>query len=239
MNNREKKAVIFAFIYIFIMAIGMTLLKVNGINYGGSEMTKILLYVEIVLSLFAFLAYKHLNLKIFTLRVEYTHWFLPFILIFLASIFNILIYGDFSNNTNLLLLCLLMTVLVGFSEELMFRGIILRIFLEKNSLNKAILISALLFSLLHSVNVLAGLDPLGVMLQLLSTFIFGIIYGCLAIIMKNIIPLIIFHATWDFLLISKDLTHVNVTTLALSETILEFLIVIPLYLYTVKKFNKV
>jgi pyruvate dehydrogenase complex dihydrolipoamide acetyltransferase long form len=58
----------------------------------------------------------------------------------------------------------LLMILVGFSEELMFRGVVLRAGLGEVSTGQAILISAVLFSLLHSVNVLAFV-PLDGMLR--------------------------------------------------------------------------
>ncbi len=51
---------------------------------------------------------------------------------------------------------LITTMLVGISEELMFIGIVLRVFLEKRSELVAVFVSSALFSLLHSVNILGG-----------------------------------------------------------------------------------
>jgi membrane protease YdiL (CAAX protease family) len=88
-------------------------------------------------------------------------------------------------------------ILVGFSEELMFRGVVLRGGLCEVSTGQAILISAVLFSLLHSVNVLAFVPLDGMLQQLVLTFVFGLAMACYALRVNSLIPLIVFHALWD------------------------------------------
>lgn len=73
-------------------------------------------------------------------------------------------------------------ILIPIIEELLFRGIILKGFLKRYSPIVAILLSALLFALFH-----------GNVIQLLSVFIKGILFGILFFKTKSIYPSIFAH----------------------------------------------
>ncbi len=57
---------------------------------------------------------------------------------------------------------------------------------------------------MHAVNVLGSISLFGMLIQLLLTFLVGITLACLALEIENILPLIIYHALWDFLLIAES-----------------------------------
>ena len=108
------------------------------------------------------------------------------------------------------------TLLIGTGEELAFRGILLHSFLGRQSSRTrvalAMLVSAVGFALLHSVNYFGG-EPLPDMLrQLVYTFRWGMVFAPLMLRLKNIIPLMIVHWLWDFVqfstLISGDVAIV-------------------------------
>ncbi|HHQ7207650.1 TPA: CPBP family intramembrane glutamic endopeptidase, partial [Staphylococcus aureus] len=124
-------------------------------------------------------------------------------------------------------------VLVGFSEELLFRGILLHVLLEKRTVVYSIIISSILFSLLHSVNILGGLPLAGMIGQLILTFLFGVIFSCLSLLIKNIIPLILYHFIWDFVIFSQSLVNAKLDWLASTAIITEVIIIVPLFIYTV------
>ncbi|AKS70097.1 hypothetical protein RN70_11695 [Staphylococcus schleiferi] len=238
MAKREKIALFSVIIYIFIMGIGMILLGISDFSYDGPEMVKIIVYFEIIMSVFAFLVYKKLGLHIFTQTFRYTQWLLPFILIFILMIVFLIFTGNFSNHFPLMLLVGLTTLLVGFSEELMFRGILLNIMLERRSIVFSLITSSIAFSLLHAVNFFGGVPLIGVPLQLILTFVFGLIFSCLAILIKNIIPLMVYHFVWDFVLVSQPLTRANIHWFSAIGIIIETVIIIPLFIYTVKFVRK-
>jgi membrane protease YdiL (CAAX protease family) len=79
----------------------------------------------------------------------------------------------------------------------MFRGVAFRGALNEVSPGKAIVISSVLFSLLHSVNVLAFVPLDGMVEQLGLTFVFGLAMACYALRVNSLIPLMVFHALWD------------------------------------------
>lgn len=92
----------------------------------------------------------------------------------------------------------IVTLLVGISEELMFRGIILQALLKSGSAQRAVLISALAFSSLHAINIIAHHSWLMMAGQLAMTFIFGLFSAAVTIRLRNLLPMIVFHWLWDF-----------------------------------------
>jgi len=82
--------------------------------------------------------------------------------------------------------------LVAFVEEIIFRGIILKLLQKKSNLF-AILGSSLLFSIPHILNALNGKEMGQTILQILFALVIGIILAMLIVKTGNIIPLIIYH----------------------------------------------
>ncbi len=98
--------------------------------------------------------------------------------------------------------------MVGVSEELMFRGIVvLHGALKDTSVIKSVIISAIVFSLLHSINVLGGNSLQEMIMQLGFTFVMGMFLGLIILKVNSLIPLIIFHWLWDFSLISSNIIN--------------------------------
>lgn len=96
------------------------------------------------------------------------------------------------------------TLLVGIGEELAFRQVLFGALLKRNAAQgktvvSAILISALVFSALHAVNVLGGQTVSQVAIQLVLTFFAGILFAGLFLQTKSIVALILFHWLWDAL----------------------------------------
>ncbi|AKG37166.1 CPBP family intramembrane glutamic endopeptidase [Paenibacillus durus] len=91
-----------------------------------------------------------------------------------------------------LLFYLFFTLLVGFVEESIYRGMILNILLPKG-VKAAVITSSLLFSITHVLNALSGQSAIQTVLQIVYALLIG---GALALLMvrnRNILPLILFH----------------------------------------------
>lgn len=116
----------------------------------------------------------------------------------------------------------------------MYRGIVLHAFLTTNRVRWAMLVSAIAFSLLHAVNVFGGVALLGVPMQLIMTFLFGFLLAPLMLKLNNIVPLIIFHWLWDFVLFAAPLlgeqTNTAVNAIAFLNIPIEIIIGIVLWL---------
>jgi len=92
----------------------------------------------------------------------------------------------------------------GALEELVFRGLILSLLLSGNSdderptnTSRAILISALLFSVPHALNVFAGHAEARVVAQLIWAFLLGIVFACLRIAGQSIWPVAVLHGAMN------------------------------------------
>ncbi|HHR6622605.1 TPA: CPBP family intramembrane glutamic endopeptidase [Staphylococcus aureus] len=233
MTKREKFAIAVTIIYIVIMAIGMLLVKSFGFNYVQPEMVKVIIFSEIIMSILVYVAYLKLKLRMLHTSFEFSLWLVPFAIILLCALGLFLFTGDFGRNSSIIILVGITMVLVGFSEELLFRGILLHVLLEKRTVVYSIIISSILFSLLHSVNILGGLPLAGMIGQLILTFLFGVIFSCLSLLIKNIIPLILYHFIWDFVIFSQSLVNAKLDWLASTAIIAEVIIIVPLFIYTV------
>jgi len=93
------------------------------------------------------------------------------------------------------------TLLIAFGEEVLFRGILLRGAMTRLSVPFAMLLSALLFGLFHLVNGLAGQDIAGTSQQVLFAIVVGFFLAPIALRVRNLWPLIIWHWFWNIAVI--------------------------------------
>jgi len=124
--------------------------------------------------------------------------------------------------------------LVAFVEEVLFRGIILKILLKKSYI-KAIVGSSLLFSLAHILNTLQVNNLNMIFIQVLYAFIIGAILSILVIKTNNIIFPIIFHYINN---VMRSLNPNGIDTNSLLVTYLMFAIAIfymGYLVYSIKK----
>ena len=117
-------------------------------------------------------------------------------------------------NVNNLISLVIYVVLIGFFEEIFFRGIIENELLEKYSNNKkeiliSIIISGVVFGAVHLTNLLAGQDLLTTMMQFVQTTAIGILFGMVYYKTRNIWAMIFLHSFYDF---SVLLSEVNLAT---------------------------
>lgn len=98
----------------------------------------------------------------------------------------------------------LTTAMIGFSEEVMFRGILLRGAMTRLTVPQAMVLSAAAFALLHMVGGL-GQEPLQNGLQQLGfAFLVGLALAPIALHLGALWPLIIWHGLWDLVVFASD-----------------------------------
>ena len=92
----------------------------------------------------------------------------------------------------------------GALEELVFRGLILSLFLNANSDDqrlsdvwRAILISSVLFSVPHALNLFVGHAETRVVAQLIWAFLLGVVFACLRIAGRSIWPVAVSHGAMN------------------------------------------
>lgn len=231
MSNTERRGLAFAFIFIGLEGIGMFLMyHVFGVSYASNSIAKVMIYVQLILAAFAMMVnYTYFdNMGFGYVESKNMKWYMPFAIILVSIVVANFMTADWSGRVDYLLLIqtIVMTMFVGIAEEVVFRGFLLNSLLEKGQVKRAIFISAFMFSLLHAVNIFAGLTVLEVVSQLVMTFIFGLAFACIAVKIKNIIPLIIYHWLWDMCVISSNLLGSKILVFTAMAIILEFLVII-------------
>jgi uncharacterized protein len=109
----------------------------------------------------------------------------------------------------------------GALEELVFRGLILSFLLSANSDHqrlsnawRAILISSLLFSVPHALNLFAGHAEARVVAQLVWAFLLGIVFACLRIAGRSIWPVAVLHGAMN------AFVHVNRLGIGIQPSLL-------------------
>ncbi len=87
---------------------------------------------------------------------------------------------------------------VGIAEEMIFRVAGYRVLVASgSSVKKAILISALLFSLFHLTNLISGIG-ISIIIQLINTFMLGVVFAYIYYKTESILYLMLLHFMWDF-----------------------------------------
>jgi membrane protease YdiL (CAAX protease family) len=85
----------------------------------------------------------------------------------------------------------------GFAEEVAFRGLMLRALLRRGEWT-AVLVTAALFGLAHGGNVLAGFNPLYVVVQIAYALAVGFGWSAMALRGGLLWPLVVAHALGNF-----------------------------------------
>lgn len=89
-----------------------------------------------------------------------------------------------------------LTLMVGFAEEVIFRGLMLNA-LKARGLWRAAVITALLFGLTHAMNVLAGANAFDAVAQIFYATAIGFAYAALVLKKGILWPLVIAHFLID------------------------------------------
>ncbi|MGV2983198.1 lysostaphin resistance A-like protein [Microbacterium sp. AGC85] len=89
-------------------------------------------------------------------------------------------------------------LLIGFAEEVLTRGLVVNIMRKAGHREIVVaLVSAGIFALLHSVNLLSGQALIPTLLQLVYTFFFGLLMYLALRVTGNLIWPVLLHATTD------------------------------------------
>jgi membrane protease YdiL (CAAX protease family) len=124
-------------------------------------------------------------------------WVVP-ILVFISVLLGI-DYGNLGNMGGAMVLWLALgTAMVGFSEEITYRGLAVVGFRGGYSEVKVWLFSSILFGLLHGVNVILGQSAILTVRQVIFAFVLGSVFYAIRRISGTIIIPMVIHALWDF-----------------------------------------
>ena len=134
-----------------------------------------------------------------------------------------------NNSKNEIIFHILTMINVGFIEEIIFRGFLFKM-MAKESVKRAILVSALTFGIGHIVNLLNGASIIPTLLQICYAVSLGYLFVLIFYKSKSLIPCIITHA------LINSLSIFNIETKISLYIIPIFLIIVPLlYAYYINK----
>lgn len=89
------------------------------------------------------------------------------------------------------------SLLVGFVEEVLFRGLLLVALVRALGIGGGVLVSSLCFGVVHGINVLGG-APIGqTLIQVTFTCILGTLFLLAAMGTRSLLLPILLHAVWD------------------------------------------
>ncbi|SYZ34128.1 CAAX amino terminal protease self- immunity [Propionibacterium australiense] len=193
-----------AITYILTMGLANIIIyHFSHVSYTDPSYTKALLPFLCLLAAGTLCCFFVLRKRLVPVHTGRRRYFL-FLLLFLPMV-GMTLYFWFTNGepSSAFLIPIVVAFLVGTAEEMMFRRI-LYVGLSRaphgQDIRGALLVSALMFSLLHSVNILAGFSLKNMLAQLVSTFIAGLFYALMYDYTKSILLIIASHSLWDYLI---------------------------------------
>lgn len=223
--NNKKRAIAAIIIYLLIMIIGVSINN-NFFSMENNIGRLISLSViQVVSSAYIFYTIKKYygwkNIGFGKLNSKSLVWFLPYALILIAMGFSLVQsisenIGSFSYETWLtIILTLVGTSLAGFSEEVIFRGMILNSFKSDKSIIGAMIISSIGFSIVHITTIFIGKSLIEAIANVIYSSLLGFSFVALAIKLNNICPIVIFHVIWNFILMVSSSINVEISKVAL------------------------
>lgn len=177
---------------------------------------------------------------------------IPLLFVLMATIGNWQVYVD--TNRTLLFLFLSSMIVVGLTEELIFRGIILALLIKVFKNNKAtlyysVLISSFIFAFGHYINLFEEHDNFwGISRQVFFAFSLGIFFSGLFLRTQNIIIPAIVHGLINFSFgsgeLMRDENHITNQNIVVKTSLISTLPIILLFifimlggLYMIKQIN--
>lgn len=190
-------AILWMIMYLIPFSVAMAITTILDLN-------NLLLptLVNIVFSIIAtiYLKKRYLSFKTIGIskpvNIKNTIYFIPIILI--ATV-PIIFGGKFSVTSYEAINYLVLTLSVGYFEEILGRGVLYRIVESVKGKCCAVLVSSIIFGVAHMANALGGKDIIDIILQIGFAFLIGILLAELMIITKSIIPGMIYHFLHDFI----------------------------------------
>lgn len=206
-----------AIIYTVVMALGWL---INPYDYGTLKNVIYMIPILFGLSVFSILIVAKSKIKSKPNILKPNRLLLVFVIIIgYLLVCNFLAYQEAMVLTPFrdLSLLLLATMLVGIGEEFTYRGYIFNALEKYNNTRKALLYSSILFGLLHSVNVIAGVSLTAAVIQVILTTAVGYAFGALYLRTgRNLILIAVLHGLYDFLVFHfthlKDLNGSTINT---------------------------
>lgn len=208
-NNQKNTlllSIFLAVVTIVFMIFAGIIISVRGVNDVDAILVQgIFIWISAILGLLIMkisdVSMKeyglYLNGKIFSKKML---WFLPIIIVEACAFFA----GMNDEVTmKIFIILILFTIGVGINEEIYYRGLILKLLKIKGT-KYAIIVSSIIFGVVHAFNALAGKDISYIILQIIFAALFGFVCAEITILSKSLIIPIIWHAVHDLLALTTS-----------------------------------
>ena len=148
-------------------------------------------------------------------------YFIPLLLIVSVNLWNGI---NINNSAKEITFYILSMICVGFLEEIIFRGFLFKM-MEKESVNRAIIVTSITFGIGHIVNLLNGAEFIPTLMQICYAVSIGFLFVTIFQKGKSLWPCIIAHG------IINSLSIFNIDNTVSEYIVPIFLIIVPI-LYT-------
>ena len=122
---------------------------------------------------------------------------LYFVPVFAAKI-GFLLYG-INHDIRTITALAFFTIAIGLSEEVFFRGVILKKLRTCFTIKQTVILSSVFFAAVHASQAFSGAGIIMVALTIINALIFGIVASEIVMLTKSIVPVIIWHTLYDFI----------------------------------------
>jgi len=225
------------FVLWTVIIFGVTLIQTGG-NIELSELVADRLVFAFIIAPAALFIFVFFNRNSFSFGLKRpSSWKSLSVLLFPAIFIVIFLLIAYLNNLpqkSVIGFILLNTLLVGISEELMFRGILYESFSVKFSFWKTIWYTSILFGVIHSLNGFITGNFLSAFAQSLQAIMFGVWIMSIRLRTKSIYLAMLVHGLWDFSVLLMSLSNKSTgasNPSAFSIIAFPVLLELPLFLY--------
>ena len=191
----EKSEITFAILWIVIYTVGMGTLKSN---FGLDSLWQMLGLIVLSAAMFLFVKRNGLMEKYglagWAKNSKAMLWFIP---LWLLSCLNL--FSGFSPDYPIpgLIYAAVSMALVGFAEELIFRGFLFKAMLKDGSVKAAVIVSSVTFGLGHILNLFTGQDLVETLNQVVFAVVVGFVFMFVFYKSGSLLPGILAHSFID------------------------------------------
>lgn len=236
-------------VYISIMVTGLGIIN-NIFKINNNDLSNLisLLIIQLISTGYVFYIIKKFygwkNVGFMQLDKKNFIWFTPYVFILIPMIYKF-IEGFFYNISSFdkttwisIPLIFIGTIVAGFSEEVIFRGVVLNNLRKEISLTSAMFISSLGFSIVHITTIFMGKNLFEMLINVIASSLLGFSFVPLAILLNNIWPMIIFHILWNFILMASNTIGISISKVSLLCNPINIIIAIILWIIVIKNNKK-
>ena len=191
----EKSEITFAILWIVIYTVGIGTLKSN---YGFDSLWQMLGLIVLSAVIFLFVKQNGLMEKYglagWAKNSKAMLWFIP---LWILSCMNL--FGGFRPDYPVpgLIYAAVSMALVGFAEELIFRGFLFKAMLKDGNVKAAVIVSSVTFGLGHIMNLFTGQDLIATLTQMVFAVAMGFVFTLVFYKSGSLLPGILAHSFID------------------------------------------